>query len=109
MVHTTLNLDYQREADARMAQDIDKVNALYLATAGAQVSTSNASYLPLIDMLGFSFDIDDLMYRNRNATGNAKRDYSRKIAPGRRHRVEPVRPAEGAGHHGGGHRRARWR
>ena len=81
VVHTTLNLEYQREADARMAQDIDKVNALYLATAGAQVSTSNTSYLPLIDMLGFSFDIDDLMYRNRNTTGNAKRDYSRKIAP----------------------------
>ena len=81
VVHTTLNLDCQREADARMAQDIDKVNALYLSTAGAQVSTSNAAYLPLIDLLGFTFDIDDLMYRNRNATGNAKRDYSRKIAP----------------------------
>jgi penicillin-binding protein 1A len=81
VVHTTLNLDDQREADARMSQDIDKVNALYLSTAGAQVSTSNTAYLPLIDMLGFTFDIDDLMYRNRNASGNAKRDYSRKIAP----------------------------
>jgi penicillin-binding protein 1A len=81
VVHTTLNLDYQREADARMAQDIDKVNGLYLATAGAQVSTSNQSYLPLIDLLGFTFDVDDLMYRNRNSTGNAKRDYARKIAP----------------------------
>src|SRR5271157_5505336 len=81
VVHTTLNLDYQREADARMAQDIDKVNALYLATSGAQVSTSNTSYLPLIDMLGFSFNIDDLMYRNRNSAGNAKRDYSRRVAP----------------------------
>ena len=81
VVHTTLNLDYQREADARMAQDIDKVNALYASTAGAQVSNANAAYLPIIDMLGFTFDVDDLMYRNRNATGNAKRDYSRKIAP----------------------------
>ncbi len=81
VVHTTLNLDYQREADARMSQDIDKVNTLYLATAGAQVSTSNTSYRPLIDLLGFTFDIDDLMYRNRNATGTAKRDYSRRIAP----------------------------
>ncbi len=81
VVHTTLNLDYQREADARMAQDIDRVNALYMATSGAKVSASNASYLPLIDLLGFTFDIDDLMYRNRNATGNAKREYSRKLAP----------------------------
>jgi penicillin-binding protein 1A len=81
VVHTTLNLDYQREADARMAQDIDKVNAFYLSTAGAQVSASDAAYLPLIDLLGFTFNVDDLMFRNRNATGNAKRDYSRKIAP----------------------------
>ena len=81
VVHTTLNLDYQREADTRMAQDIDKVNNIYLSTVGAQVSTSNQSYLPLIDMLGFTFDIDDLMYRNRNSLGNARRDYARKIAP----------------------------
>ena len=36
VVHTTLNLDYQREADERMAQDIDNVNARYLALAGNQ-------------------------------------------------------------------------
>jgi len=81
VVHTTLNLDYQREADKRMAEDIDKVNALYLSSSGAKIAASNASYLPLIDMLGLSFDIDDLMYRNRNATGNAKRDYARKMGP----------------------------
>ncbi|MGA2974898.1 MAG: PBP1A family penicillin-binding protein, partial [Spirochaetia bacterium] len=80
-VHTTLDLDYQAEAEARMTQDIDKVNALYLATSGAKVSSSNASFLPLIDMLGFTFDIDDFMYRSRNATGSAKREYASKMAP----------------------------
>jgi penicillin-binding protein 1A len=80
VVHTTLNLDYQREADARMAQDIDKVNSMYLAGQGAQVS-SNSAQMPLIDILGLTFDLDDLMYRNRNALGNAKRDYSRNIQP----------------------------
>ncbi len=80
VVHTTLNLDYQREADARMAPDIDKVNAMYQATKGAQVS-SNTAEMPVVDMLGLTFGIDDLMYRNRNAAGSAKRDYSRSIAP----------------------------
>jgi penicillin-binding protein 1A len=81
VVHTTLNLDYQREADARMSQDIDKVNALYLSTSGAKVSSSNTAFLPLIDMLGFTFDVEDLMYRNRNANGNAKREYAKRMAP----------------------------
>ena len=80
VVHTTLNLDYQREADARMAEDIDKVNTAYLANQGQQVS-GNAAWMPVIDLLGLTFDVDDLLYRNRNAAGNAKREYSKKIAP----------------------------
>jgi len=81
VVHTTLNLDDQREADKRMAQDIDDVNAKYAAVSGTKIAASNASFLPIVDMLGFTFDVDDLMYRNRNATGNAKREYARKVGP----------------------------
>jgi penicillin-binding protein 1A len=80
-VHTTLDLGYQHEAEARMTQDIDKVNELYLKTSGAKVSSSNTQFLPLIDMLGFSFDIDDFMYRSRNTAGKATREYSSKLAP----------------------------
>ncbi len=64
-----------------MAQDIDKVNDLYLSTSGAKTASSNSAFLPVIDMLGFTFDVDDLMNRNRNATGNAKRDYAKRVAP----------------------------
>ena len=80
VVHTTLNLDYQRVADERMAEDIDKVNAAYLAARGQQVS-GNSAWMPVIDLLGLTFDVDDLLYRNRNAAGNAKREYSNRIAP----------------------------
>jgi penicillin-binding protein 1A len=80
-VHTTLDLDCQHEAELRMTQDIDKVNELYLSTSGAKVSSSNSQFLPLIDMLGLSFDIEDFMYRSRNTTGKAKREYSSKMAP----------------------------
>jgi penicillin-binding protein 1A len=81
VVHTTLNLDYQREADRRMAQDIDDVNAKYLALSSSKIASSNTSFLPMIDLLGFTFDVDDLMYRNRNVRGNAKREYAKKISP----------------------------
>ena len=80
VVHTTLNLDYQRVADERMAEDIDKVNTAYLASRAQQVSGDSA-WMPVIDLLGLTFDVDDLLYRNRNAAGNAKREYSNRIAP----------------------------
>ncbi len=81
VVHTTLNLDYQKAADDQMAKGIDDVNDTYLKTAGTKLASTNSLFLPLVDMLGFTFDIDDLMIRNRNATGNAKREYSTNIAP----------------------------
>jgi penicillin-binding protein 1A len=81
VVHTTLNLDYQAEAVKRMTKDIDKVNEEYLATSSAKISASNTAYLPILDMLGFAFDVDDLMYRNRNANGNTKREYANRIGP----------------------------
>jgi penicillin-binding protein 1A len=79
-VHTTLDLGYQREADAIMTRDIDKVNELYQKTSGAKLSSSNAQLLPLVDMLGLTFDINDFMYRSRNKVGAAKREYSGRMA-----------------------------
>jgi len=81
VVHTTLNLDYQKAADARMKADIEDVNSRYLALANNRINFSNAQFLPMIDMLGLSYNIDDLMYRNRNASGNAKRQYANMVNP----------------------------
>ncbi len=81
MVHTTLNLDYQRVAEERMKKDIEDVNNRYLALANSRITFSNAEFLPMIDMLGLGFNIDDLMYRNRNASGNAKREYAKNVNP----------------------------
>ena len=81
VVHTTLNLDYQSIAEDRMKKDIEDVNNRYLALANSRINFSNAQFLPMIDMLGLGFNIDDLMYRNRNASGNAKRLYAKSITP----------------------------
>ena len=81
VIHTTLDLDDQKIADERMAQDIDDVNARYLKLSGDKTLSANTSLLPIIDMLGFTFNVDDLMNRNRNASGNAKRDYAKRVAP----------------------------
>ncbi|MGA2765635.1 MAG: PBP1A family penicillin-binding protein [Spirochaetia bacterium] len=81
VVHTTLDLDDQKVAEARMKQDIEDVNSRYLALASNRINFSNAQFLPMIDMLGLSFNVDELMYRNRNATGNAKRLYAKSVNP----------------------------
>ncbi|MGO9412713.1 MAG: penicillin-binding protein 1A [Spirochaetia bacterium] len=81
VVHTTLNLDYQAVAEERMKKDIEDVNNRYLALANSRINFSNAQFLPMIDMLGLGYNIDDLMYRNRNATGNTKRQYAKNINP----------------------------
>ena len=53
-MHTTLNLDDQRErGDKRMTTDIDKVNTELPVPLASKVAPAlNASYLPLIDLLG---------------------------------------------------------
>jgi len=81
VVHTTLNLDYQKVAEDRMKKDIDDVNTRYLALANSRINFSNAQFLPMIDMLGLGFNLDELMYRNRNAAGNTKRLYASSINP----------------------------
>jgi len=81
VVHTTLNLNYQKEADLRMTEDIDKVNAVYLKTTANTGSSSNSALLPLMDMLGYNFDMSDFMNRNKSTVGNAKRDYAKRLAP----------------------------
>ncbi|MGA2612884.1 MAG: PBP1A family penicillin-binding protein [Spirochaetia bacterium] len=81
VVHTTLNLDYQKVAEDRMKKDIEDVNNRYLALANSRINFSNAQFLPMIDMLGLGFNVDELMYRSRNANGNAKRLYAKSINP----------------------------
>ncbi|HTP60407.1 MAG TPA: penicillin-binding transpeptidase domain-containing protein, partial [Spirochaetia bacterium] len=53
----------------------------YLALANSRINFSNAEFLPMIDILGLGFNVDELMYRNRNATGNTKRLYAKDINP----------------------------
>jgi penicillin-binding protein 1A len=81
VVHTTLNLDYQKAADRIMAESIDDVNARYLALANNRLTFSNAAYLPLIDLLGLTFNIEDFMYRNRGEKSKAKALYTKQLNP----------------------------
>ena len=81
VVHTTLNLDFQEAADRIMADGIEDVNTRYLALASNRLTFSNAAYLPLVDLLGLAFNVEDLMYRNRGEKSKAKSYYTRQLNP----------------------------
>jgi penicillin-binding protein 1A len=81
VVHTTLNLDYQKIAEERMKKDIEAVNNRYRELTRKRMVQAGAALLPMMDLLGLSFNIDDLMNRDRNAAANAKRLYAESINP----------------------------
>ena len=80
-MHTTLNLDYQRAADKIMAEGIEDVNTRYLALASNRLTFSNASYLPMIDLLGLAFNVEDLMYRTGARRARPRRYYTKQLNP----------------------------
>jgi penicillin-binding protein 1A len=80
VVHTTLNLDYQLEADRQMEEGIDSINAKYLATAD-RTSNSYGAYLPLLDLLGLAFNIDSLKSREISLHAKWKTQYAKELNP----------------------------
>jgi penicillin-binding protein 1A len=79
-VHTTLNLDYQREADSLMNKGMDDINARYLAKTGRTVD-SYPSLTPALDMLGLVFNIDGLQAQEQNAKTEWKNQYAKEMNP----------------------------
>jgi penicillin-binding protein 1A len=81
VVHTTLNLDDQKVAQERMTKDIEAVNNQYLDLTKERTAQAGAALQPMMEMLGLTYNIDDMMYHDWNASGNAKRLYTRSINP----------------------------
>lgn len=80
VVHTTLNLDYQAEADRLMNKGIDHINELYLTSAGKTENTYG-SLTPLMDMFGLAFNIDSLQYKEINVQAKWRKRYAKDLNP----------------------------
>ena len=79
-VHTTLNLDYQQAADSAMKRGMDDINTRYLANAG-KAATSYDGYMPMLDILGLTFNIDSLRYKEKNTAAAFKKRYATEMNP----------------------------
>ena len=60
IVHTTLDLDYQRTAEAVLTRHLQRVNDARRGAAEARLEAADRRFLPLVDLLSLSFNVADL-------------------------------------------------
>ena len=62
IVHTTLDLGMQRTADRVMEKWIQVVNNQHQAQAASRLSVADATFLPIVDLLSLSFNIEGIRF-----------------------------------------------
>ena len=81
IVHTTLDLDYQRTADEIMQEGLRSVNQRYQATAADRFDIVNQKYIPMLDMMALAFNLDNVKVAGAQQKREAKSVYLEKINP----------------------------
>ncbi len=81
VINTTLDLDHQERADYWMAKGISQVNATYQAESGRSLGGAERTYIPIVEMLGLGFDLEDLFVSNAKVKGKTLDYYQKRINP----------------------------
>jgi len=81
VVNTTLDLDQQRRADAIMSRAIVQVNKTYQAESSKSLVGAERTYIPIVEMLGLAFDLDQLFVSSAKVKNQAFAHYQKKINP----------------------------
>jgi penicillin-binding protein 1A len=81
VVNTTLDLDQQEKADYWMAKGIIQVNKTYQAESGQSLGGAERTYIPIVELLGLSFDLDPLFVSEAKIKGKTFDYYQKKINP----------------------------
>ncbi|HUZ17717.1 MAG TPA: PBP1A family penicillin-binding protein [Spirochaetia bacterium] len=83
VVHTTLNLGYQRDAQAVMRKYIAKYNGIYEKNFSSIFANVNSRYVPDLSLLGFSFNMPQIERVTRKRDEHsALSNYLSQINPG---------------------------
>ena len=81
VVHTTLDLDYQRAAEAAMTSHLQRVNDARSTAARARLEVADDNFLPLVDLLSLSFDIGDLRVAGIRERKQGTEQFIKELAP----------------------------
>ena len=60
VVHTTLNLDYQKKADEMVKKGLTQWNKTYQENIGNRMDVVDEQFVPIIDLLSLAFNIGDI-------------------------------------------------
>ncbi|MCF7939784.1 MAG: PBP1A family penicillin-binding protein [Spirochaetales bacterium] len=81
IVHTTLDLDYQRMADSSMNKAYRRINEEYNANNRERLEVVNDTYLPIVELLSLNFNIEDIHITGAQQRKTALNQYYNSIAP----------------------------
>jgi penicillin-binding protein 1A len=81
VIHTTLDLDYQRKARDYMNDGLYKINATYRNNTNKRMEYVNKQFVPIIELLGLSFDIPGIKATEAKKAKAAKDIYLNKLNP----------------------------
>lgn len=80
-VNTTLDLDQQRMADYYMKEGIKTANANFQRSSGARLGDAESIYIPIVEMLGLSFDLEDLFVSDSRVKSKTYDYYHKNLNP----------------------------
>jgi len=81
VVNTTLDLDQQEKADYWMAKGIEQVNRTYQAESSMSLGGAERTYIPIVEMLGLGFDLEDLFVSEAKIKGKTYDYYQKRLNP----------------------------
>jgi penicillin-binding protein 1A len=81
IINTTLDLDQQERADYWMAKGITQVNKTYQAESTQSLGGAERTYIPIVEMLGLGFDLEDLFVSGTKIKSKTFDYYQRRINP----------------------------
>ncbi|HUW40529.1 MAG TPA: PBP1A family penicillin-binding protein [Rectinemataceae bacterium] len=80
-VNTTLDLDEQAAADAYMKEGITEANKSYRQSSSASLGKAENDYIPIMELLGLSFDIKHLAVSEERVQNTVDDYYQTRINP----------------------------
>lgn len=81
IVHTTLDLDYQRAAEEAFNEGLTQVNREFQKLSGNRSSYADESIAPIIDMLSLTFDLDLIRVAGTRERQNALQQFQNTVTP----------------------------
>lgn len=81
IVNTTLDLDYQRVADKVMDKAYRRINEQYNRNKNDRLSVVDETYLPIVELLGLTYNIEDVYVTGTSERKAALDEYYSTMAP----------------------------